>query len=257
MQQEGSIFCKMQCCLLLTEDNRLFFQTNIDKMTATVITTTLVVLLLVPFIYSSLVSISFGLQNACSREDVFVEPNLNRSTATISCTAMSALLSLSAQDPTFDQTITSYVNDKGQTVALNHTIRIQARTHNSSLELPVQWERNLYNALELHVPNESCAIALGVGSCYDTQTKPPWTSAGDEHFVLCCLNHGQVTGVRATGAYCLRYQYDQIYEQFKFAIKGNVNFVQNVTIAVTIKGQTRTFAMNTLQVVCACNCIKF
>lgn len=190
-----------------------------------------------------LVSISFGAKLDCSLEQTIISPGVNITVAPRDCIAMTALLALNQWETSFNTTIVSYKDNNGATVNLNYTIGIEASVQNTTVEIPVEFVRTVYNVYEAYDPGEGCAIGIRVGPCYSPFHRPPITDRGDENFVLCCINKDGGTRRRKTGAYCLRYDYQQSYDQYKFAVTTPV-LISQAIVKIYMKGQVRQFQLS-------------
>ena len=73
---------------------------------------------------------------------------------------------------------------------LDHPVRVTVTRQPTHAIIPFAFARGLHNAYELYHYDVACAVARGVGPCFDAPEAP---------FVLCCVG-----GPRGWGQHCLR-----------------------------------------------------
>jgi len=198
---------------------------------------------------AGITAISFGAKFDCSVQATYLDPNVTIIKAPRMCIAMTALLTLSKDEPTFNRTIYSYVDNDGHLVTLNYTIGLEATLSNTTIELPMKYDSTVFNVYEEFDAGEACAIGVNVGKCFDSLNRPPMTGTGEESYVACCINKDTRNATisaksrRRTGAWCLKYDYAQAYERYKFTVN-NAIYNTHATLKITMKGQTRVFNMD-------------
>jgi hypothetical protein len=173
---------------------------------------------------------SFNLLSWLVHSELKIASTINQRTNTPfncrKCTTFSALFQLDPQNTFQSLFITQYKNSMGVTVTLPSPIILQLSIVNSTVQIPLQFQRTLWNKVENFQPIENCPIGNRYGPCFNSTTP----------YVLCCMGNAN----RGNGIHCM-IQDSSRYDVFQML---DTKLIHNVQILATAKAKTLEFDLN-------------
>jgi hypothetical protein len=148
------------------------------------------------------------------------------------------LIQLNSNSPNYALEIKNYQNSEGNQVKLQNPIFIFTNISSSKLQIPLKFQKTIFNKFEHFEPLEDCFLGdQSTEGCRDPSKTPP--KDGEENFILCCLESR-----RGQGNHCLRYNYTEKYDSYEMS---PFNVIHNVKVSVSVKGRLEIFELTNFQ----------